>query len=66
MDVEALDQALTRLAAMDAGLARLVELRFFGGLSIDETAAVLDVSPATVKRSWNTAKAWLRRELSGE
>ena len=66
VDVDALDEALTRLAAMDAGLARLVELRFFGGLSIEETAEVLGVSPATVKRSWATAKAWLRRELAGE
>jgi RNA polymerase sigma factor (TIGR02999 family) len=66
VDVEALDQALTRLAAMDADLARLVELRFFGGLSIEETAEVLGVSPATVKRSWSTAKAWLRRELGGK
>jgi RNA polymerase sigma-70 factor (ECF subfamily) len=65
VDVEALDQALTRLAAMDAELARLVELRFFGGLSIEETAEALGVSPATVKRSWTTAKAWLRRELTG-
>jgi RNA polymerase sigma factor (TIGR02999 family) len=66
VDVEALDQALTRLAKMDADLARLVELRFFGGLSIDETAEVLGVSPASVKRSWATAKAWLRRELAGD
>jgi RNA polymerase sigma factor (TIGR02999 family) len=66
VDVDALDQALTRLAHIDAELARLVELRFFGGLSIEETAEVLGVSPATVKRSWATAKAWLRRELAGE
>ena len=66
VDVDALDQALTRLAEMDPDLARLVELRFFGGLSIEETAAVLGVSPATVKRSWATAKAWLRRELAGD
>jgi RNA polymerase sigma factor (TIGR02999 family) len=65
VDVDALDEALTRLAQMDPALARLVELRFFGGLSIDETAVVLGVSPATVKRSWSAAKAWLRRELSG-
>jgi RNA polymerase sigma factor (TIGR02999 family) len=65
VDVEALDEALTRLAAMDAALARLVELRFFGGLSIEETAEALGVSPATVKRSWTTARAWLRRELTG-
>jgi RNA polymerase sigma factor (TIGR02999 family) len=65
VDVELLDAALSRLAVMDPELARLVELRFFGGLSIEETAAVLGVSPATVKRSWATARAWLRREMSG-
>jgi DNA-directed RNA polymerase specialized sigma24 family protein len=65
VDVDALDEALTRLEKMDPDLARLVELRFFGGLSIEETAVVLAVSPATVKRSWAAAKAWLRRELSG-
>lgn len=64
VDVELLDAALTRLGAMDPELARLVELRFFGGLSIEETAEVLGVSPATVKRSWATARAWLRREMS--
>ena len=64
VDVEALDQALNRLAALDHDQARLVELRFFGGLTIEETAEVLGVSPATVKRSWSSAKAWLRRELS--
>lgn len=63
VDVETLDQALDRLAAMDRDQARLVELRFFGGLTIEETAEVLEVSPATVKRSWNAARAWLRREL---
>jgi RNA polymerase sigma-70 factor, ECF subfamily len=63
VDVEALDEALTRLAAMDPDLARLVEMRFFGGLTIGETADVMGVSPATVKRSWATARAWLRREL---
>lgn len=62
-DVVALDEALVRLAELDPQQARLVELRFFGGLSIDETADVLEVSPATVKRSWNVAKAWLAREL---
>jgi RNA polymerase sigma factor (sigma-70 family) len=59
----ALDQALTRLAAQDAGQARLVELRFFGGLTVEETAEVLGVSPATVKRGWSMAKAWLKREI---
>jgi RNA polymerase sigma factor (TIGR02999 family) len=63
VDIDALDQALTRLAAMDAEQARLVELRYFGGLTIEETAEVLGVSPATVKRSWVVAKAWLRKEL---
>jgi RNA polymerase sigma-70 factor, ECF subfamily len=63
VDVDALDQALTRLAALDAQQARLVELRYFGGLTIEETAEVLGVSPATVKRSWVVAKAWLRKEL---
>lgn len=62
-DVVALDEALIRLAELDPQQARLVELRFFGGLSIEETAEVLEISPATVKRSWNVAKAWLAREL---
>jgi RNA polymerase sigma-70 factor (ECF subfamily) len=62
-DVVALDEALVRLAELDPQQARLVELRFFGGLSIEETAEVLEISPATVKRSWNVAKAWLAREL---
>jgi len=65
-DVIALDEALTRLAAVDAQHARVVELRFFGGLSIEETAEVLEVSPATVKRNWNVAKAWLARDLRGK
>lgn len=63
VDLEALDDALTRLAALDQELARVVEVRFFGGLSIDETAEALGVSPATVKRRWTVAKAWLAREL---
>jgi RNA polymerase sigma factor (TIGR02999 family) len=66
VDVELLDGSLTRLAEMDPELARLVELRFFGGLSIEETADVLGVSPATVKRNWATARAWLKRAMSGE
>jgi RNA polymerase sigma factor (TIGR02999 family) len=65
VDVEQLDAALTRFASLDPELARLVELRFFGGLSIEETAEVLGVSPATVKRSWATARAWLKREMQG-
>jgi RNA polymerase sigma-70 factor (ECF subfamily) len=63
-DVICLDQALTRMAELDPQQARIVELRFFGGLSIEETAEVLEISPATVKRNWNVAKAWLARELS--
>lgn len=62
-DVVALDEALTRMAVVDAQQARLVELRYFGGLSIEEAAGVLEISPATVKRHWNVAKAWLAREL---
>lgn len=62
-DLEALDDALTRLAAFDAELARLVDVRFFGGLSIEEAAEALGVSPATVKRRWALAKAWLARDL---
>jgi len=64
VDLLALDEALEKFAAMDPQLARIVELRFFGGLSIEETAEAIDVSPATVKRSWNVARAWLKRELS--
>lgn len=63
LDVLALDDALARLAALDPRQAQVVELRYFGGLDIDETAAALDVSPATVKREWTVARAWLRREL---
>ncbi len=64
IDLEALDEALTRLAELDVRQARIVELRFFGGLGVDETAAVVGISPATVKRDWQFAKAWLKRELS--
>jgi RNA polymerase sigma-70 factor, ECF subfamily len=63
-DVLALDEALIKLAEIDPQLVRLVELRYFGGLSIDEAAAVTGVSAATVKRSWNIARAWLKRELT--
>ena len=63
IDLVALDDALSRLTALDSQQGRLIELRFFGGLSIEETAVVLGVSPATVKREWVTARAWLRREL---
>lgn len=62
-DVEALDQALEALAALEPRQARLVELRYFGGLTIEEAAAELDVSPATAKRDWAVARAWLRRRL---
>lgn len=60
-----LDEALDRLEAFDPEQARLVELRFFTGLSIEEAAAVLAISPATVKRRWALARAWLHRELTG-
>ena len=62
-DVVALDEALIALAAIDQRKSEVVELRFFGGLGIEETAEVLKVSPETVKRDWKLAKAWLRREL---
>ena len=62
-DVVALDEALTQLAEFDPQQAHLVELRFFGGLSIEEAAGVLGISRTTVKRNWNVAKAWLAREL---
>jgi RNA polymerase sigma-70 factor, ECF subfamily len=65
VDVIMLDAALDRLAAVDEQVARVVELRYFGGLSIEEAAEVLGVSEATVKRDWRMAKAWLRNELSG-
>ncbi len=63
-EVVALDEALTELEALDPKQGRIVELRFFGGLSIEETAKVLHLSPATIKREWSTAKAWLYRELN--
>jgi RNA polymerase sigma factor (TIGR02999 family) len=65
VDLVALDDALTRLAALDPQQARVVELRYFTGLGIEETAEALGVSPATVKREWAMARAWLRRELAG-
>ena len=64
VDFEALDEALQRLATADPQQCRVVELRFFGGLSIDETAEALGISPATVKRDWTTAKTWLHHELT--
>jgi len=63
VDVLAVDSALHRLAVRDAQQERIVELRFFGGLTVEETAAALEVSPATVKRDWNMARAWLTREM---
>ena len=63
LDLVALDDALSALSALDARQARIVELRFFGGLTIEETAEAVSVSPATVKRDWTIAKAWLRREM---
>lgn len=63
-DVLPLDEALTRLSALQPRLAKVVELRFFGGLEVDETAALLDCSPRTVKRDWALARAWLIRELN--
>ncbi|HUE85106.1 MAG TPA: ECF-type sigma factor [Vicinamibacterales bacterium] len=62
-DVLAIDEALERLAAQDAEQARVVELRFFAGLSVEETATTLGRSPRTIKREWRLAKAWLFREL---
>lgn len=63
IDIGALDTALERLAALDAQQARIVELRFFGGLTVDETAQALSLSPSTIKRDWASAKAWLLVEL---
>jgi RNA polymerase sigma factor (TIGR02999 family) len=64
VDVIALHEALIRLAALASQQARVVELRYFGGLTIEETAEAMEVSPATVKREWTVARAWLRRELA--
>ena len=64
-DFVALDQALTALAAIDARKGEVVEMRFFGGLTVEETAEALQVSPDTVKRDWRMAKLWLLRELRG-
>ena len=65
-DLVALDDAMNALARLDARKVQVVEMRFFGGLSVEETAEVLKVSPVTVMRDWSTAKAWLYRELRGE
>lgn len=64
VDVILLDQALDELAGLDPPLARLVELRYFGGLSVEDTAEFLNLSPATVKRHWQTAKSWLKRRMT--
>jgi RNA polymerase sigma factor (TIGR02999 family) len=64
VDIVALDEALERLSAVDPQQSQVVELRFFGGLSIDETAEALGISPATVKRDWTTARVWLHHELT--
>jgi RNA polymerase sigma factor (TIGR02999 family) len=66
LDLVDLDEALSALAALDSTKSRIVELRFFGGLSVDETAAVLEISPATVKRHFAVAKLWLHRRLRGD
>jgi RNA polymerase sigma factor (TIGR02999 family) len=65
LDMIGLDKALTQLSMLDPAQAKLVELRFFGGLSVEETAEVMGVSPATVKRSWSSARAFLHREMTG-
>jgi len=64
VDVLELDAALERLAALDPQQAKIVELRYFGGLTVEEAAEALDISPATVKRHWTVARAWLKKELS--
>jgi RNA polymerase sigma factor (TIGR02999 family) len=64
LDLMALDEALDGLAALDPQQTRIVELRFFGGLTIEEVAEVVEMSPATVKREWESAKLWLRRQLA--
>ena len=66
VDLMALDDALKGLARLDPQQSRIVELRFFGGLTIEETAQALKISPATVKRDWTTARVWLHHEMSGK
>jgi RNA polymerase sigma factor (sigma-70 family) len=66
IDVLALDEALTRLADLDPEMARIVELRYFGGLTVEETAEAVGSSPATVKRQWAMARAWLKRAMDLE
>jgi RNA polymerase sigma-70 factor (ECF subfamily) len=65
MDVMALDEALGRLAALDPQKSQVVEMRYFGGMTVEEVAEVLKIAPITVKREWTRARAWLFRELSG-
>ena len=64
-DLVALDDAMNALARLDPRKVQIIEMRFFGGLSVEETAEVLKVSPATVRRDWSIAKFWLYRELGG-
>jgi len=64
LDMIALDDALNELAKLDAVQSRIVELRFFGGLSIEETSKVINLSPTTVKRYWATARLWLHHQMS--
>ena len=66
IDVLALDEALTKLGELDQRQSKIVELRFFAGLTVDETAQIIEVSPRTVELDWRLARAWLKRELSGE
>lgn len=63
-EIAAIDEALTALAQVDSRKAKVVELRFFGGLSVEESAEVLKISPQTVMRDWKTARAWLMAELT--
>ena len=63
LDLAALDEALNELGVLDSQQAQIVELRFFGGLTIEEVSEVLEISPATTKREWDSAKLWLRRQL---
>jgi RNA polymerase sigma factor (TIGR02999 family) len=65
VDLLAIDEALDRLAVIDEQQARIVELRFFSGLTVEETATALGISPKTVKRDWSVARAWLKREIGG-
>ena len=65
-DAVMLDRALVRLEALDPQQGRVVELRYFGGLTVQETATVMGLSPTTVKREWTVARAWLYRELTGQ